>query len=163
MNISEYYSLLINKGKEKVTITECVKYQTNYKKEIFCKMCNNYENMKISSKIYKPPKILLILIDRGVNLTQNNKLLKIPFLVEDKINLNNFMENKSAQINYELNGIISISVCDNKYVASCKSYIDNQWYYYNDEKVQPIQFNNALKSNNNNSYYIPCILIYKSI
>ena len=163
LNILKYDNTLINKTKEKYTINACIKFQYNFQKEIFCKMCNHNEYMKITSKIYKPPNILLVLIDRGVNLTQNNKLLNIPFLVEEKINLNNFMENKSAQINYELIGIISISVFDKKYVVNCKSYIDNQWYYYNDEKVQPIHFDNVIKSNNNNKYYIPCILIYKLI
>ena len=163
LNILKYYKSVINKDKEKFTINAFLKFQNNFQKEIFCKRCNHNESMKISSKIYNPPKILLVLIDRGINLNQNNQSLKVPFLVEEKINLNNFIENRSAQMNYELNGIISISVCDKKYVVSCKSYIDNQWYYYNDEKVQPIQFNNVLKSNNNNTYYIPCILIYKLI
>ena len=163
LNILKYYNSVINKDKEKFTINGCIRFQSNFQKDIFCKICKYNENMKISSKIYKPPNILLVLIDRGINLTQNNKLLNIPFLVEEKINLNNFIENKSSRVNYELNGIISISVFDKKYVVNCKSYIDNQWYYYNDEKVQPILFNNVLKSNNNNTYYIPCILIYKLI
>ena len=45
------------------------------------------------------------------------------------------------EIIYDLYGIISYiknNSCNYNYIASCKSYIDNNWYQYNDTNVKEI-------------------------
>ena len=119
---------------------------------------------EIISKIYSSPKIFLFLLDRGNNFDKNkNELLKIPFLIEKNIDLQKFIRAKNSPTKYELVGIVSITLSDEKYVANIKSPIDNNWYYFNDLKVQEIIYDNVINSNNNNNYYVPCILVYKSI
>ena len=46
-----------------------------------------------------------------------------------------------------------------KYVSCCKSPIDQQWYYYENENVQIVNFNNMINNHNNNNF-IPCLLVY---
>ena len=169
LDIYKCYKELSSKNninnKKELTIYDCLNYQLIQFKKIKCNNCKKCQDkqMKVSSKIFSSPNIFLFLLDRGISFKKDDKYLKIPFLVEEKLNLINFIENKSAPLNYELNGIVSISKEDNKYISICKSFIDNQWYYFNDEKVQQIEYKNVISLNNNNNYYIPCILIYKSI
>ena len=47
-------------------------------------------------------------MDRGIDFDQNDNLMKIPFHLYDKIDLNNFIENKNTPQQYEIIGIISI-------------------------------------------------------
>ena len=164
LNISGCYSSLENK-EHKMTIQDCLNYQSQnpkINKKYPCNKCK--QNKEISSKIYSSPKIFLFLLDRGNNFDKNkNELLKIPFLIEKNIDLQKFIRAKNSPTKYELVGIVSITLSDEKYVANIKSPIDNNWYYFNDLKVQEIIYDNVINSNNNNNYYVPCILVYKSI
>ena len=168
LNLSIYgcYSSFENK-KHRITIEDCLNYQLKNPKEYhkyFCEKCK--QNIEIVSQIYiySSPNIFLILLDRGNNFDENNnELLKIPFLIEGILDLKKFIKNKKYPTKYELVGIVSITLSDKKYVANCKSPIDNNWYYFNDSKVQKIEFNNVIKTNNNINYYVPCILVYKSV
>ena len=164
LNISGCYSSLKNK-ENKITIEDCLNFQSQnpkINKKYPCSKCK--QNKEIMSKIYSSPKIFLFLLDRGNNFDKNkNELLKIPFLIEGKLDLQKFILKQNSPTKYELVGIVSITLNDSKYVANCKSPIDNNWYYFNDLKVQKIEYNNVINTNNNNNYYIPCILVYKSI
>jgi len=164
LNISECYSSFKNE-KHKITIEDCLNFISQNPKidnKCTCEKCR--KNKKIISKIYSSPNIFLFLLDRGNNFDINkNKLLKIPFLIEGKIDLQKYIKKENSPKKYELVGIVSISLSDNKYVTNCKSPIDNNWYYFNDLKVQIINYNNVINANNNNNYFIPCILVYKTI
>jgi len=164
LNISECYYSFKNE-KHKITIEDCLNFNSQNPKidnKYPCEKCKNKK--KIISKIYRSPNIFLFLLDRGNNFDINkNKLLKIPFLIEGKLDLQKYIKKENSPTKYELVGIVSISLSDNKYVANCKSPIDNNWYYFNDLKVQAIDYNIVINTNNNNNYYVPCILVYKSI
>ena len=86
-------------------------------------------------------------------------LLNINFILEEKIDIGKFLENQKAYNKYELSGVVSFSVNENKYVCFGKSPVDNQWYLYNDDNVANTNINEVL-NNNNNMQYIPCILLY---
>ena len=155
-----------NQENNYIKIEDCLKFQLskiNFGK-VFCGKCQEHENIEYYNEIYSLPNLFLFSLDRGININEK-KNFSIPFIVEDKLNLDNFIQlkDKSFPINYELIGIVSISIIDEKYIAMCKSSIDNQWYYFKDEKVQLIEHNNVIKLSNNINYYIPCILIYKRI
>ena len=91
--------------------------------------------------------------------------MQIPFDIEDKINIRNFVEAKDrSPYQYQLIGIVSFFITQNKYISCCMSPVDKQWYIYNDENVQQIELKNILDLHNcQNSQYVPCILAYKSI
>ena len=94
----------------------------------------------------------------------NNNLLDVPFFIENKIDLSKFIENNLFHTEFELQGIVSISLKENfKYVCFGKSPIDNQWYLYNDENVFNGDLNTVLNIHNNNPMYVPCILLYKGV
>ena len=164
LDISDYYSALEKKDCY-LKIEECLDFQTEKYKESLKSLCKECKQRKsIISKIYSSPKIFLFLLDRGNNLDEkNNELLKIPFLIEEKLDLQKFIEDKNSPTKYELVGIVSIKLGDKKYITICKSPIDNNWYYFNDIKVQIIEYDNVFKTINNSKYYSPCILAYKSI
>jgi ubiquitin C-terminal hydrolase len=149
-----------NKGNNgAINLYDCLDYFCkNKNKKLLCKKCKNTTNMEIISKIYSSPRYFVFLLDRG-NLDQN---LKIKFDLEEKIDLNNYIESAKAPKKFDLIGIVSISVRENKYVAFSKSPIDQNWYLYNDEKeVEQIDIN-LVKDNNTDLYsYVPCILFYK--
>ena len=151
--------------KNNINIKQCFKFQLSERKsQNFCKKCHKNDKMVHEDEIYSSPNIFLFLLDRGINFN-GPKNSEIPFIIEDKIKMDDFIETKdeSSPLNYELIGIISFSKNDDKYITMSKSFIDNKWYIFNDEKVQPIEHDNVIKLNNNNNYYIPCILIYKRI
>jgi ubiquitin C-terminal hydrolase len=162
LNISGCYS----SKKEKITIKDCLKYhaeepQKNYL--LFCHNCQRKRRFYLYSKIYRSPNIFIFLIDRGIEFNeQKNESLKIPLIIEDQLDLEKFIEYKDIPTKYELIGIVSILIKDNKYVSMCKSPIDNNWYNYNDEEVQKIEHKKVIEQCNNYNMYSPCIVIYKA-
>ena len=93
----------------------------------------------------------------------DQNLMKIRFFIEEKINLKNYIENQNAPSLYQLNGIVSIDLKNNKYVSFCTSPVDQNWYLYNDEEIKLLDINQVLYFHNNSGNYIPCILKYQSI
>ena len=86
-------------------------------------------------------------------------LLNVIFIVEEKINLDKFIENKNGPRFYELIGIVSIYMNEKRYVSCCKSPVDQQWYYYDNDTVSKVDFNVVINNHNNNNF-IPCLLVY---
>ena len=140
-----------------LTICKILEYQKEKKGNSFCQICKNVVSMKIERNIYSSPNYFIFTLDRGNN---NQDLLKIPFTIENNIDISQFLEKKSAPNKFELISIVSISLNENnKYVCFGKSPVDNLWYLYNDENVNGINFEQDLKNNQN---YVPCLLAYKS-
>ena len=161
--LSCYNSNKINNINKSISIIDCLKFQTSkYNENYFCEKCAKYETSDVNFKIFSSPNIFLFLLDRGIDFSENNELLNISFSLEKTINIGDFIENKKAPFKYRLIGITSISLIDKKYVSWCKSPVNGKWYFFNDEKVEPIKLVKIIELNNNNNY-IPCILIYKDI
>ena len=125
-----------------VSIYDCFSY--NQKSELFsganrnyCNICKQLYNSNYSSKIYMSPKILVIILDRG----RGNKYdVKLDF--NEELDITQFVQKRdSPQLIYNLYGVITHigeSGPNAHFVASCKSPIDNKWYRYNDDIVNPI-------------------------
>ena len=147
--------------KKGLTIYDCLKfYEIPKKQKIFCEKCKKYNDKLISSKIFSPANIFIFSLNRK-NLDQN--LMKIPFKIDNEIDIGNFMEMKGFQSQYELIGIVSFYTAQQKYISICMSPVDNRWYIYNDESIQSIPLKIAIDYHNGeNSQFIPCILAYKS-
>lgn len=156
LNISKFYK---NNKKDNITIYECLDYLNQYYEDKNCINCRS-SKIKISYKINKSPNIFTFILDRD---DLNEELLKIPFNIEEKINLNKYIEDENSIKEYELIGIVSISLRERKYIAFAKSPIDKKWYLYNDTKVNQINIDFTLKSHNQFNFYVPCILFYESL
>ena len=144
-----------------LTISKCLDFQSKKKKKLFCKNCKTYKDMDIFTNIYSAPNYFIFSLNR-----ENKKinLLNILLMIENNIDLSQFIENKNYYTKFELQGIVSISLKENcKYVCFGKSPIDNQWYLYNDENVFNGDLNTVLNIHNNNPMYVPCILLYKGV
>lgn len=153
-----------------ITIYDCLTYYQRVKNNMrsFCKYCNKNTNVNCASKILSNPNIFIFSLNRGlINGNFDDNLTKINFKLDEKIDLNNFVENNNISKQYELIGIVSISERLNNYVSYCKSPVDKNWYYYDNQNVNPYNINYILSEHNNNNdndkNCIPCILVYQLI
>ena len=166
LDILNTYEQNLKKEINQITISDCLNV---YGKPIVCKLkcdiCNNsFQNITKQSSIFTFSKNIIFLLNRGINFDKANKLMNIKMIIEEKIDLSKFVRLPKSPKNFELTGIVSISLDQKKYVCYSKSPIDKNWYYYNDEIVEYIQLNFVLdKHNNSDNNNIPCILLYTSI
>ena len=146
-----------NNNNYPLTISTCLQIQSNKSQKSFCDYCQTYHPMNIFNKIYYSPSYFVF----SLNREGNPNLLNVPFLLENYIDIDPFLEYKQSYKKYEIHAIVSFSRNENKYVCFGQSPVDKQWYLYNDEKVDITNINNVLNFHNNNAY-VPCILLYKS-
>ena len=142
---------------------ECIEYQRNNrnKAKTFCNICRQYTEFQINSNIFSSPKMFIFSMNRE---SSGNNLFTIPFIIEEKIDLSFFIEQKDySSKNYELTGIVSIDSRNSQYISFCKSFIDNNWFSYSDEKgIIPIEFNNILNMHNSTFTCVPLVLLYNN-
>ena len=151
-----------------ISIYDCLSYYESRKSNLkgFCKSCNKNTMVECGLHIYSNPNIFVFSLNRGlINGSFDDNLTSIHFQLNDHIDLNNYVNNKQISKKYELRGIVSISGRLNNYVTFCKSPVDNNWYYYDSEKVQLTNMNYILSEHDKTreTDYIPCILVYQLI
>ena len=117
---------------------------------IYCPNCKEVKKISTNSKIFLSSNILIFLLNRDIDFSEKNFLLKIKLNLEEKIDLNNFIEESHSPKKYSLIGILSINLQDKKYVNFCESPIDKKWYFYNNEqKVKDIDLKEVFDKLNN--------------
>ena len=104
--------------------------------------------------MYTCPKVLTIIITRG---EYSNLKIKI----EQNIDIKNYVMDPTSGTAYELKGIIIHCFphgAADYFVAYCISPVDNNWYAYNNDKINMCANNieNQIQSN-----YFPYILFYQ--
>ena len=52
---------------------------------------------------------------------------------------------------------------DNKYKALCISPVDKQWYIYDDEEVNLVNYDDFISKYNEETRYMPSILVYNGL
>ena len=160
LDIKNAYKYFSKNGKDCINIYDCLFYGSMPKQsKSYCYNCKNRVKNYKQSRIYSSPNVFIFLLDRGIDFDENT--FHIPFKVEDKINLRGFIIKENIPVQYELTGIVSFNLQEQKYISYCQSPIDSNWYLYNDEKVNLVLYEDILKNKNGND--IPCILYYKSI
>ena len=150
--LNDVYDFLINnkiKETNKINIYDCLNYYESPKiieqngKE--CDKCGNKEAFLITSKIKKCQNNLLVLLNKNFNNEEKNENIK--FELNEIIDMKNYLkENENKErIMYYLYAIICLNISfdeNNKniihHVAFCKSPVDNMWYKYDDNIVEPI-------------------------
>ena len=121
------------KNFNEINIYDCLNY---YKKinfmgdnnQIFCNNCHNMANSFNSKTLLFTPNVLMISLHNGKD---------VKFLLEELIDIHNFLHFQNGPFLYELIGIVTlITFSNNKknYVPFCKSFNDKIWYKYDNEK-----------------------------
>ena len=150
-----------------LTINDCIKnYNEPKKTKIYCSNCKSTEDIICNSKIFLTSHVIIFCINRNIDFSDKNKLLQIKLNIIEKIDLSNFIEEEKSPKKYQLIGIISIFLKEQRYINFCVSPVDKKWYYYNNEKkVEEINIEQILKMFNENEKkeYMPTTLIYKAI
>ena len=131
-------------------------FQNKKQEKLFCQKCQNNQTFGVSKKIYSSTHYFFFSLNRG---DIDNDLLKVPFIIEEYIDLSLSLENKESFSKYILCGIVSYQVDNNKYICFGRSPIDNQWYLYDDDIVSDCDINEAIYHSNYG--FIPCLLLYQ--
>ena len=146
-----YDFVISNKIKENniINIYDCLNYYESPKiieqngKE--CDLCGNKDAFLITSKIKKCQNNLLVLLNQNFNSEEKKENIK--FELNEIIDMKNYLkENENKEkILYYLYAIICLSISFDEnntniihHIAFCKSPIDNKWYKYDDNIVEPI-------------------------
>jgi len=149
-----------NRTQNMVNIIECFEYyqKTEHMRgenQIYCNNCKTMADCNNITKIIICPNILVINLNRGKGLEFN---VKIEF--DEYLDLINFVHFKETPSFYELIGMVTHfgpSSMSGHFIAFCKSFIDGQWYKYNDSQVNLSSFNEAKSTG------VPYILFYSYI
>ena len=141
-----------NQFQNEVNILDCFNYYQNPKynygeNQIFCNNCQLMTNSSNSSKLLYTPKVLIINLIKG-----ENKKLKF----EEYLYIKNYVYYKQSYNYYQLNGIVTL-INHKNYVAFCKSFINGNWYQYNNQTVRGSSFDEARTTG------IPYYLFYSYI
>ena len=132
----------MNISNDRVSLYDCFSYNQNSftckgQPNKLCQKCNQISDSILTTKIYISPNILILILNRGKGNIYNCKLD-----FSETIDITQFVVQKEVpQIKYNLYGVItqiSQSGMGSKFIASCKSPIDNKWYRYDDNIVNPI-------------------------
>ena len=121
---------------------------------MYCDLCNVTFDSFYVSKIYKPPKYLILILNRGKgNIYQCN--VKFP----EVLNLSNYIIGKNFNVMFDLYAVIchfGPSSMGGHFIAFCRNALNDKWYCYNDSTVTLCQETNYLKG-------VPYILFYQEI
>ena len=160
LDIKNTYKHSLKSENNYLRIDDCLSYGAKPKEyNSYCYNCKIRTIKYKQTHIYSPPNVFIFLLDRGIDFDKNTT--HIPFKVEEKIDLSNYIIKQNTPKKYRLTGIVSFNLQEQKYVSYCQSPIDNNWYWYNDEKVNLVFCEDILNNKNDND--IPCILYYKPI
>ena len=150
----------------RVFIQDCFEYYQNPiiltdEDQIYCEVCQKKTNANFVSKIYYPPNIMIIILDRGENIKY-----KVGINFEETIDITQFIDKEftiESRIEYELYGVITFigeNIKTGKYIAFGKSNNKNKkWVCYNDENVvEIVDFMSQV-----HDYGLPSVLFYERI
>jgi len=143
-----------------INILECFEYYERQEfmmggNQIYCNNCNIMTNsMSQSKKLLYGPYELIIYLNRDKDLHYNIKIL-----FEEYLDIQRFIYYKdNSPISYQLIGIVTLCISEqNHFIAFCKSFVDHNWYKYDNEQVNLSTFEEA------KSFGVPFILFYSSL
>ena len=144
-----------NKIENIINIEECFEYyeKDNLISEYYCNNCNCNSNGINKTKLLISPNILVINLNRGKELEFD---IKIKF--KENLDLKKYIYYEKCQSYYNLIGIVTFfgPSSGSKFIAFCKSFVNQKWYKYNDTHVDISSFKEASTTG------IPIILFYSS-
>ena len=148
-NITFYLANIMENRKKNanspITLKECFEYiQQEKKNEFYCSKCEKVVKGKSHEKIFYPPEILIIILNRG-----NGKTFKGNVLIDTILDLSTFIDKDGKELNklydkdtyYKIIGSCNHSESSSSaghYTASCYNEEKNSFYYYNDTSVKKL-------------------------
>ena len=144
---------------KKLNLELCFKYyyREKLKTEFYCSKCKISQINNSYEKIYKPPQILLIVLDRG-----HDKEFKGEVEIHKYLDLKNIIDEENyCKKNSSLYKLISFSnikddnSSNNHYTACCLAD-NNKYFYFMDENVIEIEEDKLFN-------YEPYLLFYEQI
>ncbi len=129
----------------KLTLELCFKYyhREQLNSEFYCSECQKKQIGNAYEKIYRPPKILLIILDRG-----HGKTFKGEIEINKYLDIKNIIDEEKYQYSclYKLICVSThsgVSSSSGHYTACCLTD-NNKYYYFSDTYVHEIDENNLL-------------------
>ena len=153
-NIKKYFN------KKELSIELCFNYyyRNQKKSSFYCNKCSQVQENTSKDRIYRPPEILVIILDRGKGKIFDGNVIYYKYM-----DLKNIINEKNIEYStlYQLICISShhgTSSSEGHYTATC--LIDNKdtYYYFNDKKFWKIKDDKELLEDEE-----PYILFYKKI
>ena len=144
-----------------MSIQDCFEYNQKIEKfrgsnQIYYNSCRQMADAFYSSYLTTAPKILILLLNRGVGIQFK---IKLEFTTE--LDITNYIQKKTGNIKYKLIGVITHlgeSGEGGHFIAHCLSPIDNNWYTYNDAIVNETEnFQKII------DFGMPYLLFYQKI
>ena len=142
---------------DKLSLELCFNYYYREQKnsEFYCNRCSRKQIGKAYEKIYRPPKILVLILDRGHGKTFTEEIE-----IDKYIDLKNIIDDKNY-INSSIYRLICIATHQGSssptghYTACCLAD-DNKYYYFDDTYVHEIKEENLFNNE-------PYLLFYERI
>ena len=142
-----------------VTIRECFEhYQKSDfmtgQNQIYCNYCKRMSTSENNTTLIVGPQVLIINLNRGKGLQFNIKIL-----FDEYLDISDFIYYKQGNVKYKLIGVVTHfgpSGESGHFIAFCKSFVDNNWYKYNDAIVTLSSFYEVQKTG------VPYILFYEA-
>ena len=164
-NNNQYMAKLMNLNNNIVTMMDCFNYNQKIEifegcNQIYCSNCHTMANVNYCTYLTTAPKILILLLNRGIGMQFKVKMEFTEFL-----DISNYVsQNNGNDVNYQLIGVVTHfeeNGKDGHFIAHCLSPIDNEWYTYDDaivSKIEKAQFQEKVINLGN-----PYILFYKRL
>ena len=140
-NNNNNYFLNVNKI---LTLSDCFDYYQTKEKlggknKSYCNLCQQFFDSIFSTKIFYSPNVLIIILNRE----KENIYDYVKLNFQENINIDEYDFDKNIQIStiYDLYGVISNIAefgSSSRFIANCKSPIDNNWYRFDDSDVSQI-------------------------
>ena len=146
-----------NRYQNWVTLRECFEYYQKSdfmfgENQIYCNYCKKMSTSENNTTLIVGPKLLILNLNRGKGLQFN---VSISF--DEYINISDFIYYNNTNVNYRLIGVVTHfgpSGESGHFIAFCKSFVDGNWYRYNDAMVNLSSFNDVKNTG------VPYILFY---
>ena len=142
-----------------VTIRECFEHyqKSDYmtgQNQIYCNYCKRMSTSENNTTLIVGPQVLIINLNRGKGLQFNIKIL-----FDEYLDISDFIYYKQGNVKYKLIGVVTHfgpSSESGHFIAFCKSFVDGNWYKYNDAIVNSSSFKEAQNTG------VPYILFYEA-
>lgn len=141
-----------------IHITDCFKYYSMNKNdiEINCTKCLKNVNHTEKHCFYKIPKYFFILFNRRI------KTSGIKIVLEDELNLDNYIEGRNEYKTYKLIGLLintDLKEKEKHYIAKIRNF-DQKWIKFDDEKVTQIKDEKEIYSSDTNKSRL---IVYRGV
>lgn len=140
-----------------LTIKDCLNdFKNPISLKRVCHICNKTTNLMANRSIFCTSNILVFIFNR-FNKEEEEEMKKIKFNYEENLDLTNYIENNSQELNiyYVLIGVVSFLIAQNKFAAFCKNFLSNKWMCFIDENVNECNYDQIINGST------PYLLFYK--